>query len=217
MNPLPQAQNQIRVEKSDSSQQSDGTPNFAEAFGLPTEEETINVVSNRNYEPSKTSNSKISRRNSELENFQHRKVPVLSPKTVNKKHSVGQKHTGTGIHWPLGRSTGQIIEGDRSVDPYSGIFTMNQIKHIHALSELNRQGISLWNAGTVSIRRARVRMVLDGSCTGGPHGHPRKTKLLNSTKFRSVIFMRSSELKFRFLITLKTKKSSTKFHRKNLL
>ena len=110
MNPLPQAQNQIRVEKSDSSQQSDGTPNFAEAFGLPTEEETINVVSNRNYESSKTSNSKISRRNSELENFQHRKVPVLSPKTVNKKHSVGQKHTGTGIHWPLGRSDERIID-----------------------------------------------------------------------------------------------------------
>ena len=110
MNPLPQAQNQIRVEKSDNSQQSDGTPNFAEAFGLRTEEETINVVSNRNYERSKTSNSKISRRNSELENFQHRKVPVLSSKTVNKKHSVGQKHTGTGIHRLPGRSDDRIID-----------------------------------------------------------------------------------------------------------
>ena len=110
MNPWAQAQSQIRVEKSDNSQRSDSTPNFAEAFGLPTEEETINVVSNRNYEPSKTSNSKISRRNSELENFQHRKVPVLSSKTDNKKHSVGQKHTGTGIHRLLGRSDNRIID-----------------------------------------------------------------------------------------------------------
>ena len=217
MNPWAQAQSQIRVEKSDNSQRRDGTPNFAEAFGLPTEEETINVVSNQNYEPSKTFNSKISRRNFELENVQHRKVPVLSSKTANKKHSVGQKHTGTGIHWPLGRSNGQIIEGDWFVDPCTGIFTVNQIKHIHALSELNRQGISLWTAGMVSILRARVRSALTRSCTGGRRGHPIKIKLLNSTKFRSVIFMTSSELKFRFLITLKTKKSSTKFHRKNLL
>merc|ERR1712131_478266 len=27
---------------------------------------------------------------------------------------------------------------------------MNQIKHIHALSELNRQGISLWNADKIA-------------------------------------------------------------------
>ena len=92
------------------SRNAKGIPNFEEAFGLPSEKKTINVISNRN----SGTISRISK----------------SPETTTRR---------------LEKAV------DQKVQKHKGIFTMNQIKHIYALSELNRKRESHWNAGMAFI------------------------------------------------------------------
>ena len=73
------AKNKPGLENGENSQNKLRVPNFREAFGLPEEENTINVISNRNV---KRSTSK------------------KSAETKKEPTGLRQKHTGTGIHEP---------------------------------------------------------------------------------------------------------------------
>ena len=71
------AKNQLDLGNGENSQNKSRVPNFGEAFGLPEEEKTVNVVSNRNVARSITKKS-----------------------AETKKKTNSQKHTGTRIHEP---------------------------------------------------------------------------------------------------------------------
>ena len=82
--------------------------------------------------------------------FQIEMLQDRSPKNQRKrrKSRIVRSIQEQGSTNQTGRSTDG---GVRPVDPCKGIFTMNQIKHIYELSELNQQGKSNWNAGKVSL------------------------------------------------------------------
>ena len=82
--------------------------------------------------------------------FQIEMLKDQSPKNQQKRRKgrIVRSIQEQGSTNQTGRSTDG---GVRSVDPWEGIFTMNQIKHIYELSELNQQGKSNWNAGKVSL------------------------------------------------------------------